>query len=210
MDLDLSSALELIIPAVFLAFGVVGGILWLTGKARPQTLLALFAVMLGLLMFVPGLLHTIAVVGSKLKHHKPYDFRFVSLIATGLILSYVGTLNIGLSRWIRRGRTWAIAMSAVATFFLCVYLILLQPIKDVKLAIILHGCYLCLLSLQGLRSPARPSLVLDPMIQGTSPARRPECEASAFVPAKRSLVSLSAPIGEKLRRAVPSALPRSR
>ncbi len=174
MDLDFVGFLKLSIPTVFLGFSVVGTILWIRGKARLYTLLAVAAAILGLLMVVPGVLHTVAVIGSKLKHNKPYDFRFVSLIATGLILTYVGALNIALSRWIKRGRAWAIAMSAAATSFLCVYLILLQPIKNVRLAIIVHGCYLCLLFLQGLRSPARPdysrvsvarpSLVLGRMI----------------------------------------------
>lgn len=53
------------------------------GTHRPSALLAALAIALGLLLVIPGLLHTIAVVASAVKNDKPYDLRLVWLITLG-------------------------------------------------------------------------------------------------------------------------------
>lgn len=73
--------------------------------------------------------HLVAVVAVAVHQHKPFDFRLVSLIATGGMLLYPGLLNLGISKWIGRGRQWAFAMSAFGTIALLAYAILLLFMK---------------------------------------------------------------------------------
>ena len=91
MNADVSDIVEMLIELLFLGFGVWGTILLVKEKSRAYTLLAAAAVALGLLLGVSGIIHTGAVIGAALKNKKPYDFRLVSLIATGLILVYFGS-----------------------------------------------------------------------------------------------------------------------
>jgi hypothetical protein len=51
----------------------------------------------------------------------------VALLATGGFLVYAGLINIGISRWIRQGHPWALAIGAVVVFPLMVYHPLLAP-----------------------------------------------------------------------------------
>ena len=60
------------------------------------------AVILGLGLIGGGVGHLFGVVATALDQGRPYDSRMVSLLATGGILVYAGTLNIALSRSIRR------------------------------------------------------------------------------------------------------------
>ena len=90
-------------------------------KRRPHSSLAWAAVALGVVFGVAGVSHTIAVISVALRQGKPYDFRLVSLLATGGVLVYPGLINIGISRWIGHGHPWALAMSAVVTLPLLVY-----------------------------------------------------------------------------------------
>ena len=98
-------------------------------KLRTHSTLAWAAIVLGLLFGIAGILHTTAVISVALRQGKPYDFRLVSLIATGGILIYPGLINIGISRWIKQGHPWALAMSAVVTLPLLVYEALLAPAR---------------------------------------------------------------------------------
>ena len=141
MNVDVSDIVEMLIELLFLGFGVWGTILLVKEKSRAYTLLAAAAVALGLLLGVSGIIHTGAVIGAALKNKKPYDFRLVSLIATGLILVYFGSLNIGISRWIKQGRPWAIAMSGVVTFYLWVYLGLLAALGRQGSTFLVVGFY---------------------------------------------------------------------
>jgi len=110
-------------------------------------MLAWAAIVLGLLIGIAGILHTTAVISVALRQGKPYDFRLVSLLATGGILIYPGLINIGISPWIKQGHPWALAMSAVVTLPLMVYQALLVPAhhSNQMFAVILNGLYLCFL-----------------------------------------------------------------
>ena len=114
------------------------------GKLRPHSTLAWAAIVLGLLFGIAGILHTTAVISVALRQGKPYDFRLVSLLATGGILVYPGLINIGISRWIKQGHPWALAMSAVVTLPLLVYEALLVPARHSNQAwgVIINGIYL--------------------------------------------------------------------
>ena len=62
-------------------------------------MLALAAIVLGLVFGIAGVLHTISVISLAVRQGKPYDFRMVSLLATGGVLIYPALINIGTSRW---------------------------------------------------------------------------------------------------------------
>jgi tellurite resistance protein TehA-like permease len=49
------------------------------------------------LQVIPGLVHTIAVVGSAINNDKPYDVRLAWLLTLGLILIHTGAVNMLLS-----------------------------------------------------------------------------------------------------------------
>jgi len=117
--------------------------------------LAAAAVALGLLSAIPGLLHTVAVAGSAVNNHKPYDLRLAWLITLGLILMYTGSVNVLLSSRIKRSERWAVTMSASSTALLVACLAVLHPADSQTLLIALNGTYLGLL-LVGLRRPGGP------------------------------------------------------
>lgn len=72
---------------------------------------------------------------------------------------YSGLLNLGISKWIGRGKPWAFAMSAFATASLLIYMVLLlfqnipaentDPFAGAKSSarksILIHGSYLVIL-----------------------------------------------------------------
>ena len=131
------------------------------GKRHPRPMLAWAAIVLGLVMSIAGVLHTTAVISVALRQGKPYDFRLVSLLATGGILIYPGLINIGISPWIKQGHPWALAMSAVVTVPLLVYEALLVPAhhSNQVFGVILNGLYLCFLIVawvSSYRSPRAP------------------------------------------------------
>jgi hypothetical protein len=96
-------------------------------KRSPHSKLALAAIAIGLMLGIAGVLHTTSVISVALRQGKPYDFRLVSLLATGGVLIYPALINIGISSWIRQGHLWALAMSAVVTLPVLVYQALLVP-----------------------------------------------------------------------------------
>jgi galactitol-specific phosphotransferase system IIC component len=114
---------------------------------RPHSKLAWAAIVLGLTFGIAGISHLTAVISVALKQGKPYDFRLVSLLATGGVLVYPGLINIGISRWIKQGHPWALAMSAVVTLPLLVYEALLVPARhsNQMAGVIINGLYLCFL-----------------------------------------------------------------
>ena len=118
-------------------------------KLRPHSTLAWAAIVLGLVLGIAGIFHTTAVISVALRQGKPYDFRLVSLLATGGILVYPGLINIGISRWIKQGHPWALAMSAVVTLPLLVYQALLVPAHHSNqiFGVILNGLYLGFLTI---------------------------------------------------------------
>jgi hypothetical protein len=122
---------------------------------RPlHAVLAAAGITLGLLLVLPGVLHTLAVTSVKMNAGKPYDLRFVWLLTTGLILLHAGLVPIGLSGWLRRGERWAIASSASAAVFLLAFLVILNPVAPQFGALIwLVGAWLVAL-LWALRRPA--------------------------------------------------------
>jgi hypothetical protein len=61
-------------------------------------LVAVAAGIVGLLMMLGGVGHLVAIVSVAISQHKPYDFRLVSLIATGGILLYPGLVNLAVGR----------------------------------------------------------------------------------------------------------------
>lgn len=124
-----------------------------SGTEAPYALLAALAIALGLLLAVPGLLHTIAVAGGALKSHKPYDLRLVWLLTLGLMLLHTGLVNVVLSRWIRRAERWALGMAATVTALLLGFFLVLHPATDQAVLILINGGYLTLLLWQ-LRRPA--------------------------------------------------------
>ena len=116
-------------------------------KRSPNSMLAWAAIVLALLTGIAGIFHTVAVISVAVKQGKPYDFRLVSLLTTGGILIYPGLINIGISRWIKQGHPWALAMSAVVTLPLLVYEALLVPAhhSNQVFGVIFSGLYLCFL-----------------------------------------------------------------
>ena len=124
---------------------------------RPRfALLAASGCTLGLLLILPGVLHTLAVTSVKLNAGKPYDLRFVWLLTTGLILVSTGLAPIALHAWIRRGEPWALAVTASAAAFLLAFMIILEPVAPQFGALLwLDGAWLVGL-LWGLRQPAEP------------------------------------------------------
>jgi hypothetical protein len=112
------------------------------GAERFPAFLAASALALGLLMCIPGLLHTIAVIGTAVKNDKPYDLRFVWLLTTGIILMHAGVSNVVLSRWIRRAERWAVAASAGTTVLLLAFLAVLNPVSSQASLLVVHGAYL--------------------------------------------------------------------
>lgn len=114
---------------------------------NPHSTLAWAAIVLGLVFGIAGVSHLTAVISVALRQSKPYDFRLVSLLATGGILVYPGLINIGISRWIRQGHPWALAMSAVVTLPVLVYEALLVPARHSSqmAGVIVNGLYLCFL-----------------------------------------------------------------
>jgi len=115
-----------------------------TRPLRLCSKLAWAAIGLGLVCGIAGVLHTSAVISVALKQGKPYDFRMVALLATGGVLIYGGLINIGISRWIRQGHPWALAMSAVVIFPLMVYEALLSQAhhSNQMLGVIANAIYL--------------------------------------------------------------------
>ena len=111
-------------------------------------MLALAAIVIGLILGIAGVLHTTSVISVAVRQGKPYDFRLVSLLATGGVLVYPGLINIGISRWIRQGHPWALAMSAVVTLPVLVYQALLVPAHHSNqiFGVIVNALYLCFLT----------------------------------------------------------------
>ncbi|MGH7468857.1 MAG: hypothetical protein ACRENP_12945 [Longimicrobiales bacterium] len=116
-----------------------------SGTEGSYALLAAIAITLGLLLAIPGLLHTMAVVGSALRNNKAYDLRLVWLITLGLLLMHAGLVNVVLSRWIRRAERWAVGMAAAVTALLLAFLLVLHPAADQTVLIIINGTYLTML-----------------------------------------------------------------
>lgn len=110
----------------------------------PYSMLASAAIVFGLVLGIAGVLHTTSVISVALRQGKPYDFRLVSLLATGGVLVYPALINIGISRWIRQGHPWALAMSAVVTLPVLVYQALLVPAhhSSQMLGVIANALYL--------------------------------------------------------------------
>ena len=116
------------------------------GSSSMPALLAATAFSLGLLVLVPGVLHTLAVIDLKIRHRNPYDLRFVFLVTTGLILIHVGAAQLFLSRSILRGSRWATGASAATTLLLLVFVALLSPLNsDASSLLVVFGGYLALL-----------------------------------------------------------------
>jgi hypothetical protein len=139
----------------------------LAATPLPHSTLAWAAVALGFLFGIAGILHTTAVISVALRQGKPYDFRLVSLLATGGILIYPGLINIGISRWIKQGHPWALAMSTVVTLPLLVYQALLVPARHSSqmVGVIINGLYLCFLIIAWVSQSIRqrdPYLLDDP------------------------------------------------
>lgn len=125
------------------------------GSSSLPALLAATAFALGLLVLVPGVLHTLAVIDLRIKRGNPYDLRFVFLVTTGLILIHVGAAHIVLSRWILRGARWAAGASAAATLLLMAFVAILSPVNsEGRSLLIAFGAYLALLIWQ-LANPRR-------------------------------------------------------
>ena len=102
------------------------------GRRSAFQVLAWGAVVLALLMLYGGGGHLLAVTDSKIRQGKPYDFRFAMLVANGAFLLYAGLTNLVLSRWIARGRHWALAWSAAVTGALAGYCLLLLPVPTAR------------------------------------------------------------------------------
>lgn len=116
------------------------------------------AVAMGLLLIAMGGGHLYGVIADALAESKPFDYRFVSLLATGGILAYPGVLSLMVCRWLWQGRDWAYAMCIAAAAATMVYLGLLlvmhapdpaTPLRvgsELNYAAIFTGTYLLTLS----------------------------------------------------------------
>lgn len=117
------------------------------------------ALVLGILTTLGGTGHTVAVISVVVKQHRAYEPSQVLLFTTGGILLYQGLAQVAFSRWIRRGRDWAIAVSGVTTFAFCVYMALLIPLRtggSPKILLVLWAVYLVWLLLAWWRDRHQP------------------------------------------------------
>ena len=99
---------------------------------------------LGLLIAIPGLLHTAFVIRGAVSAGKPYDVRFAWLITTGALLMYTGVMNVWLARRMNRGERSAMTASAAATIALLLFLAALHPASSQTVLLLTHGAYIAL------------------------------------------------------------------
>jgi len=111
---------------------------------RLAALIGALAVSLGLLIAIPGVLHTTFVIRGAVTAGKPYDVRFAWLIATGALLMYTGIINVWLARAIKRGKRSAMTASAAATIALLLFLLSLHPASSQTVLLLTHGAYIVL------------------------------------------------------------------
>jgi hypothetical protein len=124
---------------------------------RLAALIGALAVSLGLLIAIPGVLHTLAVVNGAVTARKPYDVRFAWLVTTGALLMYTGVINVWLARAIKRGDRSAMTASAAATIALLLFLLALHPAAPQTVLLLTHGAYIVLV-LFWLKRERRPDL----------------------------------------------------
>jgi len=116
-----------------------------TSSSRLYAFAAAWALILGLLIGLAGLGHTLAVTATHVSSRSPYDFRFAWLLVTGLLLIFSGAANVIVSRSIGRGSRWALWVSASATVLLLGFVAALYPLRrDIDLVVI-YGSFLGLL-----------------------------------------------------------------
>jgi hypothetical protein len=101
-------------------------------KVTAAGALAVAAVLLGLLMAYGGGGHLLAVISTKVRQGKPYDFRFAALLANGAILLGSGLTHLVVSRGIARGHGWALRASGLAAAAVSVYALILLPVSTAR------------------------------------------------------------------------------
>ena len=142
--------LELLLTVLSLT-AVAGVTYWAYLRFRRSTadrlaaLIGALAVSLGLLVAIPGMLHTAAVIGSAVAAERQYDVRFAWLITTGALLMYTGVINVWLATAMKRGDRSAMCISASATVALLLFLASLHPASDQTVLLLAHGAYLVLI-----------------------------------------------------------------
>lgn len=122
-------------------------VLWVRGRIASATVAAWAARVFAVLLLFGGGGHIVGVVARAVARGKPFDYRLASLITTGGVLAYAGLINLAVSRWIRRGSPWALAVSAVATLPLLIYAAVLHPFRAEHDLILTTSCYFGLLLL---------------------------------------------------------------
>ena len=134
----------------------------------PRSLACVVALGVGAMLVFMGGGHLYGVTVRALAEGLPFDYRLVSLLATGGIVAYPGLTNLALARWLWLGRDWAFAMCAANAAVSLAYLLLLLAARtrpdlvgrELPLAIVIVGTYVfALVSLWVWhRSAARPGV----------------------------------------------------
>ncbi|HEX6749519.1 MAG TPA: hypothetical protein VF092_19650 [Longimicrobium sp.] len=101
-------------------------------KSVGWRVLAVAALVLGLLMVYGGGGHLLAVIGAKVRQGKPYDFRFAALVTNGVILLGSGLTHLVASHGIARGQGWALRASALAAALVSAYCLILLPVRTAR------------------------------------------------------------------------------
>lgn len=117
-------------------------------------IVAIAAALAGLLLLAGGLGHLQAVVNVKNVHDRPFDSRFVHLLAIGVILLLVGGIDLVSSWRMWRGSQYALLLSAVATVVLVVYFVVLLALPErgdpIRFFLFIQSSYLAVASAGGL------------------------------------------------------------
>lgn len=109
-------------------------------------IVATVAALAGALLVAGGLGHLYAVVNVKIDHDRPFDSRFVHLLAVGAFLLIVGGIDLVSSWRMWHGGKYGLLLSAIATAALIGYFVVLLALPDrgdpIRAFLIMQSFYL--------------------------------------------------------------------
>lgn len=113
----------------------------------PRRVLAPATLALGAWVALNGLGHMAGSLRVGLAEHKPYDFRFASLLLLGLALVFAGALQMAAFRPLRRGSRGALLLAGGASLFTVGLVLLMLPVFPAWGTLALDVAHLGLLAL---------------------------------------------------------------
>ena len=122
---------------------------------------AAIGLILGILTVVGGMGHTAAIVSLALRGRREYGPSLILLFTTGAMLLYCGGMQVATYRGIRKGRTWALAVSAATVLLFCLYLALLLPLgpdSGPRLSLVMWTLYLVWLAVASWNHWRKPTV----------------------------------------------------